>query len=100
MIKRFASRGITDILIVAPNDKIIEDWQKSGKLLDLDITRLKADVMVNQEEKRSRAPSLSATSFAYEKNVEFCTKSLAMPDRMVTFLAHLSKSAARIIFLR
>ncbi len=40
VIKRFANQGKTNILIVAPNDKIIEDWQKSGTLLGLDLSRL------------------------------------------------------------
>lgn len=40
IIKRFANQGKTNILIIAPNDKIIEDWQKSGRLLGLDISRL------------------------------------------------------------
>jgi hypothetical protein len=39
-IKRFANQGKTNILVVAPNDKIIEDWQRSGKLLGLDLVRL------------------------------------------------------------
>lgn len=40
IIKRFANRGKTNVLVVAPNDKIIEDWQKSGKLLGLNLNRL------------------------------------------------------------
>lgn len=40
IVKRFALAGKTNILIVAPNDKIIEDWQKSGRVLGLDIARL------------------------------------------------------------
>lgn len=40
VIKRLANQGKTNILVVAPNDKIIEDWQKAGKLLGLDISRL------------------------------------------------------------
>lgn len=40
IVKRFALSGKTNILIVAPNDKIIEDWQKSGRVLGLDIARL------------------------------------------------------------
>lgn len=40
VIKRFANQGKTNILVVAPNDKIIEDWQKSGKMLGLEISRL------------------------------------------------------------
>ncbi len=40
--KRFASQGKTNILIVAPNDKIIEDWQKSGKVLGLYLNRLES----------------------------------------------------------
>lgn len=40
VIKRFANQGKTNILVVAPNDKIIEDWKKSGKLLGLDLSRL------------------------------------------------------------
>lgn len=40
IVKRFALAGKTNTLIVAPNDKIIEDWQKSGRVLGLDITRL------------------------------------------------------------
>jgi DNA repair protein RadC len=41
-IKRFVNNGKTNILVVAPNDKIIEDWQRSGKLLGLDLTRLES----------------------------------------------------------
>ena len=40
IIKRFALAGKTNILIVAPKDKIIEDWQRSGRVLGLDIGRL------------------------------------------------------------
>jgi len=40
VIKRFVNNGKTNILVVAPNDKIIEDWQRSGKMLGLDLTRL------------------------------------------------------------
>ena len=40
VIKRFSNQGKKNILIVAPNDKIIEDWQKSGALLGLDLLRL------------------------------------------------------------
>lgn len=40
VVKRFALGGRTNTLIVAPNDKIIEDWQKSGRVLGLDIGRL------------------------------------------------------------
>ena len=40
IVKRFALAGKTNTLIVAPNDKIIEDWQKSGRVLGLDIARL------------------------------------------------------------
>jgi hypothetical protein len=40
IIKRFANKGKTNVLVVAPNDKIIEDWQKSGKLLGLNLNRL------------------------------------------------------------
>lgn len=41
VVRRFANRGQTNTLIVAPNDKIIEDWINSGKALGLDISRLK-----------------------------------------------------------
>lgn len=40
IVKRFALAGKTNTLIVAPNDKIIEDWQKSGRVLGLEIARL------------------------------------------------------------
>jgi len=40
VIKRFVNNGKTNILVVAPNDKIIEDWQRSGKMLGLDLARL------------------------------------------------------------
>ena len=40
VIKRFANLGKTNIIILAPNDKIIEDWIKSGKILNLPINRL------------------------------------------------------------
>ena len=40
IVKRFALAGKTNTLIVAPNDKIIEDWQKSGRVLGLNIARL------------------------------------------------------------
>ena len=47
--KTFSGLGITAIFkrrqeqhpIVVPNDKIIEDWQKSGRMLGLDISELK-----------------------------------------------------------
>ena len=38
IIKRFSNAGKNNILIVVPNDKIIEDWQKSGRMLGLDIS--------------------------------------------------------------
>nr|HNI20744.1 DEAD/DEAH box helicase family protein [Nitrospira sp.] len=41
IIKRFSNAGKNNILIVVPNDKIIEDWQKSGRMLGLDISELK-----------------------------------------------------------
>lgn len=40
--KRFALQGKTDILFVAPSDKIIEDWIETGKRLGLDITKLES----------------------------------------------------------
>lgn len=40
IVKRFAKQGRKNILVAAPNDKIIEDWQKSGKMLGLDISVL------------------------------------------------------------
>ncbi|MFZ4538168.1 DEAD/DEAH box helicase family protein [Propionivibrio sp.] len=40
IVKRFSNNGKENILIVAPNDKIIEDWQKTGKLFGLDLSRL------------------------------------------------------------
>lgn len=40
VVRRAVNEGKTDIIITAPNDKIIEDWQNSGKLLGLDIKRL------------------------------------------------------------
>lgn len=40
IVKRFDTAGKNNILIVAPNDKIIEDWQKSGELLGLKIGAL------------------------------------------------------------
>ena len=40
IIKRFAVAGKTNIIITVPNDKISEDWEKSGKLLGLNISRL------------------------------------------------------------
>ena len=40
IIKRFSNAGKNNIPIVVPNDKIIEDWQKSGRMLGLDISEL------------------------------------------------------------
>lgn len=41
IIKRLERKGKRNILIVTPNTKIINDWAKSGKNLQLDITPLK-----------------------------------------------------------
>lgn len=41
VIKRHVTAGKENIIVVVPNDKIAEDWQKSGTLLGLDISRLK-----------------------------------------------------------
>jgi len=41
IIKRFANEGKKNIIIVAPNSKVINDWIKSGKNLLLNITRIK-----------------------------------------------------------
>lgn len=41
VVKRFAMEGRDNIIIIAPNDKIIEDWQRSGEALGLTISRLK-----------------------------------------------------------
>ncbi len=40
VVKRFVNAGKENILIVGPYEKVIEDWQKSGKMLGLDITAL------------------------------------------------------------
>ncbi len=40
IVKRFARQGKTNTLIVAPSDKIIEDWIDSAKALGLTVTRL------------------------------------------------------------
>lgn len=40
IIKRYVIAGKDNILITVPNDKIASDWQKAGKLLGLDISRL------------------------------------------------------------
>ncbi len=40
IIKRFSNNSKNNILIVAPNDKIIEDWQRTGKLFGLNLARL------------------------------------------------------------
>lgn len=40
IIKRFALQGKTNTLIIVPDEKIGNDWIKSGKVLGLDITRL------------------------------------------------------------
>lgn len=42
VIKRFANQGKTNILIAAPSDEIINGWQKAGKMLGLNITRLES----------------------------------------------------------
>lgn len=42
IIKRQARAGAKDILIVAPSDKVIEDWVNSGKSLGLTITPLES----------------------------------------------------------
>lgn len=41
VIKRFERQGKTNILIVAPNDKIMEDWILSGQNLGLNVTALR-----------------------------------------------------------
>ena len=40
IIKRMAVAGKRNIIIAVPNDKIADDWRKSGKLLGLDISLL------------------------------------------------------------
>ena len=40
VVKRFQRQGKTNVLIVAPSDKIMSDWIKSGVPLGLDITAL------------------------------------------------------------
>lgn len=40
VIKRFVNRGKDNVLIVVPSDKIMDDWQQSGKLLGLQINAL------------------------------------------------------------
>jgi hypothetical protein len=40
VIKRFASQGKQNILVVAPSQEIISAWQKAGKLLGLDLSLL------------------------------------------------------------
>lgn len=40
VVKRFANNNKNNILIVAPNDKIIEDWQNTAKLFGLTVNRL------------------------------------------------------------
>ncbi len=40
VIKRFVTNGKDNIIVVVPNDKILSDWQKSGKLLGLNISQL------------------------------------------------------------
>jgi hypothetical protein len=40
IVKRFQRQGKTNVLIVAPSDKIMSDWVKSGIPLGLDITQL------------------------------------------------------------
>lgn len=40
VVKRYALQGKTNVLMVAPSDKIIEDWITSGARLGLTITKL------------------------------------------------------------
>lgn len=40
VVKRFAKQGKTNILVIAPSDKIITDWIDSAKNLQLDVTKL------------------------------------------------------------
>jgi hypothetical protein len=40
IIKRMAVSGKRNVIIAVPNDKIADDWRKSGKLLGLDISLL------------------------------------------------------------
>jgi hypothetical protein len=40
VVKRLAMQGKDDVLMVAPSDKIIEDWITTGKRFGLDITKL------------------------------------------------------------
>jgi hypothetical protein len=41
VIKRFVKQGRTNILVLAPNDAVIEAWVRSGPALGLNITRLR-----------------------------------------------------------
>lgn len=40
VIRRFVSRGKKNVLIMAPSDKIMDDWMKSGRALGLTINAL------------------------------------------------------------
>ena len=40
IIKRFDVAGKSNVIIAVPNDKISDDWQKAGRLLGLNISRL------------------------------------------------------------
>lgn len=42
VVKRFANRGKTNTLIIAPNDKIMADWIESAKALNLTVTALES----------------------------------------------------------
>jgi len=40
VVKRFVNSGKKNVLIIAPNDKIIEDWQNTAKLFNITANRL------------------------------------------------------------
>lgn len=55
-VKRFARQGKTNILIVAPSQGILLDWQKAAKLVGLDIHIL--------ESTQDKGKGISATTYA------------------------------------
>jgi predicted RNA methylase len=76
--KRFERQGKTNILIVAPSDKIVEDWVSSGENLQLKITQL--------PNTSSAGTGIVATTFAnFGDNSEIASRDW---DLVITDEAH------------
>ncbi|EGO63488.1 putative methyltransferase type 11 [Acetonema longum DSM 6540] len=75
IVKRFARQGKNNILIVAPNDKIIAGWIDAGKNMGLDITKL--------EDTKSAGKGIVITTYAnLGQNQELAKRhwDLVVPD--------------------